>query len=141
MGNFWMTDVRNLPVLTTACLQLIDGSTLSGATKISEHSWDWKGVLIDEIEIKGYLPHSAAVGDNTAVEALAQHMRGKLTAARLKGRGGWQNCPPQVLSDMLHEHVTKGDPVDVANFCAFLSTLGSPILPRSTCHADESATA
>ena len=141
MGNFWMTDVRNLPVLTTACLQLIDGTTLSAATKTGLGCWTWRGSIVREDEIKGYLPHSAAVGDNTAVEALAQHMRGKLTAARLRGRGGWQNCPPQVLSDMLHEHVTKGDPVDVANFCAFLSTLGSPILPRSTCHADESATA
>lgn len=137
MGNFWMTDVRNLPVLTTACLQLIDGTTLSGATKVGATSWEWRDTIVDEIEIKGYLPHSAAIVDNTAVEALAQHMRGKLTAARLKGRGGWQNCEPQVLSDMLHEHVTKGDPVDVANFCAFLSTLGSPILPRSQGHATE----
>lgn len=132
-----MYDPENVAPGLTASILLVDGGSLTGAHKLHDGRWDWRGVLIEQSEVKAYLPHAATIVDNTAVEALAFHMRRKLTAARLKGRGGWQDCEPQVLSDMLHEHVTKGDPVDVANFCAFLSTLGSPILPRSQGHATE----
>lgn len=65
--------------------------------------------------------------DDAAVDAFAQAMKEKLAAARTKGRGGWQDCPPQELSRMLREHVEKGDPRDVANFCMFLWSLGHGI--------------
>lgn len=59
--------------------------------------------------------------DNEAVDQFAALMKAKLAAARARGRHGWQTCPVDTLQHMLIEHVHKGDPVDVANFCMFLS--------------------
>lgn len=61
--------------------------------------------------------------DDAAVDALAAKMKAKLAKQRAKGYGGWDTfeCTQQRLSDMLRDHVAKGDPVDVANFCAFLN--------------------
>jgi hypothetical protein len=70
--------------------------------------------------------------DDAAVDAFAVAMKDKLARARAKGRGGWAEHEPgmqQRLSDMLREHVTKGDPVDVANFAMFLQQRGESILP------------
>lgn len=69
-------------------------------------------------------PQAAAHPDDAAVDALAVLMKAKLAEKRAKGYGGWNDktqCPQQRLSDMLRAHVDKGDPVDVANFCAMLS--------------------
>lgn len=65
--------------------------------------------------------------DNVAVDEFSAAMKLKLAEARAKGRTGWEQCDPAVLSEMLHEHVEKGDPRDVGNFCAFLWSLGHPI--------------
>lgn len=68
--------------------------------------------------------------DEAAVDALAALMKAKLAEKRAKGYGGWNDktqCPQQRLSDMLRAHVDKGDPVDVANFCAMLSARGEGI--------------
>lgn len=65
--------------------------------------------------------------DDVAVDKFAQAMKEKLADARAKGRSGWETCDPADLSRMLREHVEKGDPRDVANFCAFLWNLGKPI--------------
>ena len=71
--------------------------------------------------------------DNVAVDVLAAAMKRKLAKAREDGKKGWQDCSPEYLSSCLYEHVSKGDPRDVANFCAFLWALGSPIVsPLST---------
>lgn len=75
----------------------------------------------------------AASLDNGAVDllALAAQMKNKLFLSRYKGRGGWHDkaeCSNADLSRMLREHVDKGDPVDVANFCAFLFARGERIL-------------
>lgn len=68
-----------------------------------------------------------AHADDLAVDSLAAAMKAKLADARAKGRSGWQTCRPEVLSEMLRDHVEKGDVRDVANFCAFLWSLGSGI--------------
>ncbi|AOV05690.1 hypothetical protein N5K37_14630 [Delftia tsuruhatensis] len=70
--------------------------------------------------------------DETAVAYLATAMNTKLARARAKGRSGWDSpeCTQQHLSNLLREHVEKGDPVDVANFCAFLAARGEGIAPR-----------
>ncbi|MDR0204968.1 MAG: hypothetical protein LBJ40_22785 [Delftia acidovorans] len=70
--------------------------------------------------------------DETAVAYLATAMNTKLARARAKGRSGWDTpeCTQQHLSNLLREHVEKGDPVDVANFCAFLAARGEGIAPR-----------
>lgn len=65
--------------------------------------------------------------DDEAVDKFAAAMKQKLALAREKGRGGWEICPPEELSRMLREHVEKGDPRDVANFCMFLWSLGHGI--------------
>lgn len=67
--------------------------------------------------------------DNATVDAFAAEMKVKLAVAREKGRGGWQTADQATLSSMLHEHVNKGDPRDVANFCMFLHHLGFDIAP------------
>lgn len=69
--------------------------------------------------------------DDLAVDKFAAAMKEKLAQARAKGRCGWEECAPADLSAMLYEHVAKGDPRDVANFCMFLWNLGQPI---TQCH-------
>ena len=75
-------------------------------------------------------PSTQADIDNDAVDKLAQAMKDKLTKKREEGYGGWDkpHCTNGNLSDLLRIHVKKGDPVDVANFCAFLFSRGSEIL-------------
>ncbi|WP_063897382.1 hypothetical protein [Burkholderia ubonensis] len=75
--------------------------------------------------------------DDVAVDSFAAVMKHKLALARDKGRGGWETCSPADLSRMLREHVEKGDPRDVANFCAFLWNLRAPIVAAAP--ADELA--
>lgn len=77
--------------------------------------------------------HAAGHPDDKAVDAMAALMKAKLAKQRAKGYGGWETeeCSQQRLSDMLRNHVTKGDPVDVANFCAFLAARGEGIAPAA----------
>lgn len=67
--------------------------------------------------------------DDIAVDRFAAAMKEKMAAARAKGRGGWEGptCNAQLLSDMLRDHVAKGDPRDVANFCMMLWNRGEAI--------------
>ncbi|AQG98556.1 hypothetical protein A9R05_06710 [Burkholderia sp. KK1] len=65
--------------------------------------------------------------DDVAVDRFAQAMKEKMAASREKGRSGWEDCSPVDLSRMLREHVEKGDPRDVANFCMMLWHLGTGI--------------
>lgn len=69
--------------------------------------------------------------DDAAVDRFAIAMKAKLAKARDKGRGGWENrafCSQEELSTKLAQHVAKGDPVDVANFCMMLHQRGEAIL-------------
>ena len=76
--------------------------------------------------------------DDAAVDALAAAMKAKLAKQRARGYGGWDTpeCTQQRLSDMLRGHVDKGDPADVANFCAFLAARGEGIAPKAEPQAD-----
>lgn len=61
--------------------------------------------------------------DDQAVDRFAATMKEKLAKSRDKGRGGWDDqsvCDVEDLGRMLMEHVMKGDPVDIANFCMML---------------------
>ena len=69
--------------------------------------------------------------DNAAVDAFAAVMKEKLAKKRADGRGGWQECSSEYLSNLLHEHVSKGDPVDVANLAMMLHQNGQRIEPVS----------
>ncbi|MBH1830962.1 hypothetical protein I5W42_05725 [Stenotrophomonas maltophilia] len=71
--------------------------------------------------------------DDLAVDEFAAAMKAKMAAARAKGRGGWEDpaqCTAEDLSRMLREHVEKGDPRDVANFCMMLHQRGEAIAAR-----------
>lgn len=78
-------------------------------------------------------PQPVAHPDDAAVDALAVLMKAKLAKQRKKGYGGWETpeCTQRRLSTLLRDHIDKGDPVDVANFCAFLSARGEGIAPQS----------
>ena len=69
-----------------------------------------------------------AASDNLSVDIFACIMKDKLAKSRAKGRAGWEQCDPTALSAMLREHVEKGDPVDVANFCMMLWHHRVPIM-------------
>ncbi|WP_414614822.1 hypothetical protein [Stenotrophomonas geniculata] len=71
--------------------------------------------------------------DDLAVDAFAAAMKAKMAEARAKGRGGWEDpaqCTAEDLSRMLRDHVEKGDPRDVANFCMMLHQRGEAIVAR-----------
>jgi antitoxin component HigA of HigAB toxin-antitoxin module len=73
----------------------------------------------------------AAGFDNHSVNQFAFAMRAKLAEKRREGRGGWHDkdyCSGEYLSRLLREHVEKGDPVDVANFCMMLHQRGERIM-------------
>ena len=66
--------------------------------------------------------------DDIAVDKFAVMMKEKLARARGKGRGGWDNpneCTIGSLAKMCVEHVVKGDPIDVANFCMMIVMRGA----------------
>lgn len=68
--------------------------------------------------------------DDAAVDRFAVAMKAKMARAREKGRGGWDNparCSVDFLRQLFREHVEKGDPVDVANFCMMLHHYGAQI--------------
>lgn len=75
-------------------------------------------------------PLRPAHQDDAAVDTLAIRMKTKLAQQRSKGYGGWDtDCTQERLSGMLRNSVSKGDPIDVANFCAFLIARGEAIAP------------
>ena len=94
---------------------------------------DFEGVR-QAVRSEMFSPETAIHLDDAAVDSLAAQMKAKLAKQRAKGYGGWntEECTRQRLSDMLRGHVGKGDPVDVANFCAFLSARGEGISPDAS---------
>ncbi len=78
-------------------------------------------------------PVGEAHADDLAVDGFAAAMKAKMAEARAKGRGGWEDpaqCSADDLSRMLRNHVEKGDPRDVANFCMMLHQRGEAISAR-----------
>lgn len=72
--------------------------------------------------------------DDNAVDKFANQMKAKLALKRSEGRGGWENkdtCSQLFLSLLLHDHVLKGDPLDVANIAMMLHSRQESILPIS----------
>jgi hypothetical protein len=65
--------------------------------------------------------------DDIAVDKFAAAMKEKMAKSRAKGRSGWDDplqCSGGDLASMLVQHIKKGDPVDVANFCMMLHQRG-----------------
>lgn len=59
--------------------------------------------------------------DDIAIDYFAMAMKTKMAKKRAEGRTGWQTAPTQSLRLMMADHIRKGDPVDVANFCMMLN--------------------
>jgi len=60
-------------------------------------------------------------------------MKAKLAKKREEGYGGWDDpdrCSTGMLQNLLLEHVSKGDPVDVGNFSMMLWNRGEGTLPK-----------
>lgn len=69
--------------------------------------------------------------DDLAVDRFASAMKAKLAKKRSEGRGGWDNDDKSIgvlLSNLLREHVEKGDPLDVGNLAMMLHQRGERIL-------------
>ena len=77
-------------------------------------------------------PPTQADIDNEAVDKLAQAMKSKLAKKREQGYHGWATCKHGDLVQLLINHVDKGDPIDVANFCAFLFARGERLTQGGT---------
>lgn len=66
--------------------------------------------------------------DDEAVDRFATAMKAKLKWEREeRNRSGWQRMSAEELTRLLYEHLPKGDPVDVANFCMMLHQNGVTI--------------
>ena len=79
-------------------------------------------------------PAPAQHPDDAAVEKLAEAMKQKLAENGRSSGGRGTDCTQQQLSDLLRQHVEKGDVLAVANFCAFLFARGervSAVQPKS----------
>lgn len=69
--------------------------------------------------------------ETLALEYLHYRQHIKMAQAHKQGRAGALDASTsrQHLSNLLREAVEKGDPVDVANYCAFLLARGEEIAP------------
>ncbi|WP_180937435.1 hypothetical protein [Herbaspirillum seropedicae] len=116
-----------------------DGGQLEDAAQVPAQAQPksmlpWPGESAEQFSRRmEHIAQLAAAGawqhpDDVAVDLFATVMKQKLAQARDKGRVGWEQCDPVELSVMLRQHVEKGDPRDVANFCMFLWSLGKPII-------------
>lgn len=77
--------------------------------------------------------------DDIAVDRFADAMKIKLAKKRNEGRGGWADkteCSQIFLSQLLREHVEKGDPVDVGNLAMMLHQRGERIVDQYDRFAD-----
>lgn len=72
--------------------------------------------------------------DETAIEILADNMKKRLAKKRAEGYGGWQSCTEDELSNLLTQSLEKGNPVDIANFCAFLLARGFTYKAKDDCY-------
>lgn len=82
--------------------------------------------------------HVLPIGENhpdaMAVDRFAAAMKAKLAQKRAQGRGGWddkEDCTQAFLSQLLREHIEKGDPIDVGNLAMMLHQREEGILPAA----------
>jgi hypothetical protein len=95
---------------------------------------------IDDLIERIILPHLAAPvaegdapdhADDIAIDVFARVMKTKMAEQRAKGYDGWTGCGYQVLSNLLHRCVAKGDPRDVAIVAMMLWSHESQIVPAT----------
>lgn len=115
-----------------ACLS-DDAAMLRDAHPEAANNMDAAATLIDrlyerlarpaELQVEDFLPEA----ERGALDKIYQAMARKLYAKYLEGTSGFDTASARYLSQLLRRHVDKGDPVDVANFCAFLLFNGQRI--------------
>jgi hypothetical protein len=113
-----------------------DDLTLEDAVSALRFGWTKvrgrteRAMLIQLVDLMASAPaaaQQAAHADDLAVDRFAVAMKDKMARSRAKGRGGWDDpaqCSAQELQTMLLDHLAKGDPVDVGNFCMMLWNRG-----------------
>lgn len=137
-SDYMHTDLQQLS--NCCAIYLLPGWSKSRGATLEAHVAQALGMALY------YAPNAEAQAepvhpDDAAVDTLAAKMKAKLAKQRAKGYGGWDTpeCSQRRLSTMLREHVAKGDPVDVANFCAFLAARGEGIAAGSEPRTDAPA--
>lgn len=135
----WRAEIGEEVASAIRALAPIDGLALVRDLRAERDALKKKLISPDPYE-------DTAHPDDHAVNRFAAVMKGKLAAKRLQGRGGWQEpeVPNGYLSRMLHEHVDKGDPVDVANLAMMIHQRGERIAPQNegaSCKAIDDAIA
>lgn len=120
-----MTTETEYRVLLKRCIDYLSGP--NAETQETEDN------LLEELyaAIAATAPEQDVHPDDKAVNRFAVLMKWKLANARDRGKSGWQDrsWTPEQISAALRQHVDKGDPIDVANYCMFLAARGEPITP------------
>ncbi|MGI9573863.1 hypothetical protein ACRYJU_07225 [Alloalcanivorax xenomutans] len=117
--------------------------TLEGGHIVCPGDWIITGVQGEHYPCKPdifeatYQPAGDQHPDDAAVDQFAAAMKAKLAKKRAEGRGGWQTASEADLSALLHEHVAKGDPLDVGNLAMMLHQNGQRVAALS--HAEGEA--
>lgn len=65
--------------------------------------------------------------DDISINNFSNQMKAKMLRSRQKGRDGWydpERCAAADLVAQYREHLKKGDPVDIANYCMMIFTRG-----------------
>lgn len=73
--------------------------------------------------------------DDAAIDAFSLDLKVKMARNRAKGRAGWHDkgeCSADFLSEMLREHMDKGDPLDIAILSMMLHQRGELICPSQS---------
>jgi hypothetical protein len=114
-----------------AATETVDGDVMSVLCNVLRAAYgdEWSSQERDTAAIRSALttPPAREISeaehpDDIAVDQFAGVMKAKLKWEREeRARSGWQKMSAEELSRLLVEHMPKGDPVDVANFCMMLS--------------------
>lgn len=112
------------------------------AEGIAQLNSDWGDAA--PVEAVAPAPGESVHRDDIAVDAFTIAMKNKMASSRAKGRGGWNDesqCTIVSLAKMLVDHVTKGDPVDIANFAMMLHQRECMLIEHHPCHYGAAAKA
>lgn len=77
--------------------------------------------------------YNGEIADNDGVDRFALALKRRLAQKRADGKSGWNRtpltgwgCTVRELETMLRQHLSKGDVVDVANFCMMVWNRRNP---------------
>lgn len=124
------TDLLNIVILSgTTITEGHDGPNSSLTPLATQANSAWCD-LVSAQRILSTPAQEQAHPDDLAVDRFSAEMKAKLAKKRAEVRGGWDRkdeCSAEFLSQLLREHVEKGDPVDVGNLAMMLQQRGERI--------------